>query len=141
MVGFGGEAGAANGWAYGVHTRRLVTFSLEGSTRLPSLPPPTVVTPMDAPGFTVDPVLLPVGGNDFERTCAACHGGGAVAAGMAPDLRASAIVLSEEAFASVVRDGVRASRGMPEYADLTDRQLLALRHYIRYSAGVSGGEP
>ena len=108
--------------------------SLEGSTQRPSLPPPTMVTLIDAPDVTIDPVLLPVGGNEFERTCASCHGRGAIAAGMAPDLRASAIVLSEEAFASVVRDGILAERGMPEFADLRDRQLLAIRHYIRYSA-------
>ena len=134
MAGLGGAAGAANGWAYGVHTRRLVTFSLEGSTQLPSLPPPTMVTLIDAPDFTIDPVLLPIGQRDFEGTCRLCHGGGAIAAGMAPDLRASAIVLSEEAFADVVRDGILAERGMPEFADWTDRQLLAIRHYIRSSA-------
>ena len=44
------------------------------------------------------------------------------------------MVLSEEAFASVVRDGILSERGMPEFADLRDRQLLAIRHYIRYSA-------
>ena len=119
---------------YGLHTRRLVTFSLEGTTQLPSLPPPTIVTPIEAPGFTIDPTLVSVGENDFEGVCSACHGGGAIAAGMAPDLRASAMVLSEEAFASVVRDGILAERGMPEFADLRDRQLLAIRHYIRYSA-------
>ena len=139
MAGIGGAAAATHGWAYGVHTRRLVTFSLQGSTQLPSLPPPTVVTPIEAPDFTIDPDLLPLGGNEFERTCAGCHGAGAIAAGMAPDLRASQIVLSEEAFASVVRDGVRASRGMPEFAGLTERQLLAIRHYIRYSAEIPEG--
>jgi len=91
-------------------------------------------TPIDAPDFTIDPVLLPIGQNDFEGTCRACHGGGAIGAGMAPDLRASAVVLSEEAFADVVRDGILAERGMPEFADLPDRQLLAIRYYIRSSA-------
>jgi len=133
-AGLGGAESAANGWAYGVHTRRLVTFSLEGSAQLPSLPPPTLVTPIDAPDFTIDPALVSIGENNYGGVCSSCHGRGAIAAGMAPDLRASAIVLSEEAFASVVRDGILSERGMPEYAALRDRQLLAIRHYIRYNA-------
>jgi quinohemoprotein ethanol dehydrogenase len=53
---------------------------------------------------------------------------------MAPDLRASPAVLSAETFASIVRDGTRANRGMPRYADLSDQQLTVLRHYIRRQA-------
>ena len=53
---------------------------------------------------------------------------------MAPDLRASAIALNLEAFASVVRDGSRDNRGMRAYPDITDAQLTALMHYIRKQA-------
>ena len=66
--------------------------------------------------------------------CGACHGPGAVSAGMAPDLRASAVVTSADGFARVVRDGTRANRGMPAYGEMTDQQLVALRHYIRQQA-------
>ena len=53
---------------------------------------------------------------------------------MAPDLRASAVLASEEAFADVVRGGSRMKNGMPRYAHLSDEQLLALRHYLRREA-------
>jgi quinohemoprotein ethanol dehydrogenase len=53
---------------------------------------------------------------------------------MVPDLRASGVVLSETGFADVVRGGARLPKGMPTYHDLTDEQLLALRHYIRQLA-------
>jgi quinohemoprotein ethanol dehydrogenase len=53
---------------------------------------------------------------------------------MAPDLRASPAVVSTETFARIVRDGTRANRGMPRYADFTDQQLRALQHYIRRQA-------
>jgi quinohemoprotein ethanol dehydrogenase len=55
-------------------------------------------------------------------------------AGMAPDLRASPIVLSAEALANIVRDGTRKFRSMPKYSTLSDADLLALRHYIRQRA-------
>ena len=53
---------------------------------------------------------------------------------MAPDLRASVVVLSPEVFESVVRGGDRRKFGMPQYAHLTDEQLINLRHYIRQQA-------
>ena len=138
-AGFGG-LGAEHGWAYGVHTRRLVAFSLEGDVELPPLPPPTVPEPIEAPGFEVDAGLVQQGAADFgdlvelEGRCTACHGGGAIAAGLAPDLRASPAVLSAEAFENIVRGGTRAARGMPGFPELTDGELIALRHYIRSQA-------
>ena len=60
-----------------------------------------------------------------------------ISGGIAPDLRASSVVLSSEAFASVVRDGARRSLGMPSYESLSDAQLEALRHYIREQAELA----
>jgi quinohemoprotein ethanol dehydrogenase len=37
----------------------------------------------------------------------------------------------------VVRNGSLESRGMPKFAELTDRELDALRHYIRYRARLA----
>jgi quinohemoprotein ethanol dehydrogenase len=66
-----------------------------------------------------------------------CHGGGAIAAGIAPDLRASGVPLLREAFENVVRNGALSDNGMPIYRDLTDEQLESLRHYIRSRAEVA----
>ncbi|HUE88264.1 MAG TPA: c-type cytochrome [Vicinamibacterales bacterium] len=66
--------------------------------------------------------------------CGACHGPGGVSGGMAPDLRASAVVLEADAFARILRNGTRANRGMPAYEEITDAELTALRHYIRREA-------
>lgn len=57
-----------------------------------------------------------------------------MAAGMAPDLRASPIVLNDAAFAAVVRGGAAVSRGMPGNPLMKDEQLKALQHYIRQRA-------
>jgi len=56
---------------------------------------------------------------------------------MTPDLRASRVVASLERFAGVVRDGERASDGMPMYSDISYDDLVALQHYIRQRAEVA----
>jgi quinohemoprotein ethanol dehydrogenase len=140
LVGWGGGgAGIANsvdishGWAYGQQTRRLVAFSLEGTQSLPASAPPVIVQPIPMPEFELNESLATQGGDEYGR-CWACHGIGVKAGGMAPDLRASAIVASSEAFADVVRGGSRKENGMPEFGHLTDEQLEALRHFIRKEA-------
>ena len=59
-----------------------------------------------------------------------------VAGGYAPDLRASSVPLSAEAFAAIVRDGALLNRGMPSFSEFSDDELSALRHYIRQRARV-----
>jgi len=137
LVGWGGAyAGMFSveaGWAYGVHKRRLITFSLEGTADVPPLPPRTYSKPMEAPQFILNNELAIQGANEF-LACFGCHGGGAIANGMAPDLRGSPIPLDKETFAAVVRGGAKISLGMPSFPDITDEQLLSLMHYIREQA-------
>ena len=121
------------GWDYGKHMRRLVTFSLEGTADMPALPPPYFPQPIEAADFDIDPALAQQGTMEFGA-CLGCHGLDALAAGMAPDLRASPIPLNSEGFAAVVRDGALVARGMPGTPEITDAQLQALQHYIRQRA-------
>jgi quinohemoprotein ethanol dehydrogenase len=132
MAGLGGGASADYGWAYGVHTRMLVAFSLEGTATLPVQPPPYVPEPIAA-DFVVDVTLAAQGGAVFGL-CGNCHGPGAVSAGMAPDLRASSTVLDAGLFRRIVQGGARSGQGMPRYEELSDQMLEALRHYIRQRA-------
>ncbi len=133
LAAFGGEFGASHGWAYGAQTRRLVVFSLDGEADLPAQPPREIPEPISSADFKVDASLAQQGASIY-RMCVYCHGGGALSSGMAPDLRASRIVLSDIAFATVVRDGSRLPRGMPVYLEFSDAELLALQHYIRRQA-------
>jgi quinohemoprotein ethanol dehydrogenase len=137
LVGWGGGyAGLSSGeagWAYGMHTRRLIAFSLEGKVDLPKLPPPTVAIPVEAPNFILNNELAARGATEYG-VCGACHGGGAVSGGMAPDLRASPIPLEKSAFEEVVRNGAKTNMGMPAFPDMTDEQITALMHYIRQQA-------
>ena len=141
LVGWGsayaivGPEAPALGWSYGAQTRRLVTFSLEGDADMPALPPPAVPVPLAAPNFEVDEDLANAGLHMFGQ-CAVCHGPGAISGGLGPDLRASTVVLSQEAFSDVVLGGAKRARGMPSYESLSDGHLKALRHYIRQQADL-----
>lgn len=135
MAAVGGAGVAQYGWAYGEHDRRLVAFALDGEAELPAQPDPVVPIPR-AEDFEVDPVLAARGAEVYAK-CSWCHGNGAVAAGMTPDLRSSRIITSLERFAGVVRDGERASDGMPMYADITFDELVGLQHFIRERADAA----
>ena len=147
LVGFGGGGAAlggdisvANGWAYGVHDRRLVAFTLDGEAALPPQPPAAAAQPLPMPQFELDAEMAAQGAYEYGVRCTVCHGIEAVSPGMAPDLRASPIVASEQAFADVVRGGSRQANGMPVYEHLTDEQLLEIRHYVRQQADAALGE-
>ena len=141
LVGYGGGYAAgllpeANqlGWSYGAQERRLIVFSLTGRAEIPPQGPRLFPEPLLEADFEIKPELVSAGEVVYGvRGCSGCHGVGVLAAGMAPDLRASAMLLSEmEPFlASIVRDGERLGRGMPGYPDITDEELEALRHYVR----------
>src|SRR3546814_20363322 len=66
--------------------------------------------------------------------CMGCHGQDAIAGGSAPDLRGSGVIVSPEAFASVVRDGALLPNGMPRFQSFDDRKLAEIRHYLRGEA-------
>ena len=142
LVGWGGGGaagldrdGSTLGWEYGKHTRRLITFSLGGDNEIPEQPAPSFPEPLVDTGFQIDSDLATLGELAFANNfCGGCHGTAAVPAGMAPDLRASPILLDQQAFYSIVRDGALVSRAMPAHPDISDADLESIRHYIRQQA-------
>jgi quinohemoprotein ethanol dehydrogenase len=134
---FGGLVTAQHGWAYKLHTRRLLTFALDGGAVLPPAPPPHVAQPIVKEDFKVDPLLADQGRRLYMRNCAMCHGGGVASGGYAPDLRESQAPLFQEAFREVVVKGSRRLQGMPQFKELTDADLIAIHHYIRSQANRS----
>ena len=113
--------------------RRVLTFALNSEARLPSTTssdPPAV----EDPTFKPDASAAAAGEQVYGRHCAVCHGVSVVGIIHAPDLRRSAITLSELVFRTVVRDGGLVSRGMPAFGELTAQQLEALCPYIRIEA-------
>ena len=137
-AGVGGEDAYNMGWSYGKHTRRLITFSLEGRANMPAQPKPHFPKPLDFPSFKVDIDKATKGsGLYYKYACSACHGGSGISGGMAPDLRASVICVDTAAFKSVVKDGAKLGQGMPNFKDFTNDDLENIMHFIRYLANNS----
>jgi quinohemoprotein ethanol dehydrogenase len=128
-----GSVSARWGWASRGFPRRLLTFTLDGKAPLPPAATPSFATPLVAPEFKIDQAKVEAGSREYVR-CVLCHGTGVVAGGNAPDLRASPVLLSAASFAAIVRDGALVSRGMPQFAELSDAQLDSLRHFVRAKA-------
>jgi quinohemoprotein ethanol dehydrogenase len=125
---------AGFGWSYRQSPRRALTFALGGKAKLPATPLPAPEQPLSSDRLKPDPALAKTGAALFGTHCMTCHGAAAVAGGAAPDLRASSIPLDPGAFQAVVQGGGLRSHGMPQFNDLSDEELLALRHYIRAQA-------
>jgi quinohemoprotein ethanol dehydrogenase len=120
-------------WVYRQQRRRVLTFALGGTAKLPPFNP--VNEPVvDDPALVLDPAKIKLGAVTYNSTCVVCHGGGVIAGGAAPDLRKSSVVLDADAFRSVVHDGALMARGMGKFANLTDAEIEGLRHYIRQQA-------
>jgi quinohemoprotein ethanol dehydrogenase len=66
-----------------------------------------------------------------------CHGKSGYAAGDAPDLRASPVITSEEAFEAIVADGTLVAHGMPRFDDMSKQTREDIRQYVRSLADAA----
>jgi quinohemoprotein ethanol dehydrogenase len=115
--------------------RRVLTFALNGRASLPQKKGLKVL-PAPDPEYRPDEQRAQRGALVFAGNCLLCHGFDAVSAGFAPDLRASGIPLSTDAFSNVVKKGALVPRGMPVFGEFSDEQLEDLRAYLRSQAAA-----
>ncbi|MDX6008181.1 PQQ-dependent dehydrogenase, methanol/ethanol family [Cupriavidus necator] len=120
---------------YRTQQRRVLTFALNGKAVL-SANKTVVPEPVRDADYRPDNQMAMRGMMTFLSHCIECHGIGAIAAGAAPDLRASAIPLYGEAFRHIVHGGALVSQGMPRFTEFTGPQLDDLRQYIRSEAAA-----
>jgi quinohemoprotein ethanol dehydrogenase len=118
---------------YRTEAKRVLTFALQGRATLPAAKH-GVSAPVEDADFIAPAEENMAGLLTYARRCAICHGVDLIAAGQAPDLRSSTVILADQPFAAVVRDGLLQSRGMPRFEELTDQALKDLRDYIRNGA-------
>lgn len=118
---------------YRTQARRVLTFALGGTATLPPGGKIELPLVMD-PTYRSDSKSAARGGLIYDQACVGCHGFEAVAAGTAPDLRKSTIVLEADAFRSIVKDGALTPNGMPQFDEYDARQLDDIRQYIRSRA-------
>jgi quinohemoprotein ethanol dehydrogenase len=122
------------GIEYRSQKRRVLTFMLDGTATLPPTPAAASFAPVADSDFRADGASAKRGEKVYAQYCAVCHGVAVIAGGHAPDLRASAIPLSAEAFKTIVHGGSLTHNGMPRFEEFSDDQLNDLREYIRTAA-------
>ena len=123
---------------YRTEARRVLTFALGGTATIPKSVNEPIIAVED-PDYKPNKKLAQHGEQIYGLHCVLCHGQNAVAAGHAPDLRASPIPLSPEAFSSIVHDGSLIEQGMPHFHEMWPADLAALRQYIRAKAAELRG--
>jgi quinohemoprotein ethanol dehydrogenase len=134
VVGWGGtyplSAGeVAHKGALAENRSRVLAFRLGGTERLP--PPAPLPPPTKPPARFGDASKLSIGKMLFAGYCFTCHGDGAVAAGVLPDLRWSPLLGSREAWQAVVLGGARTKNGMVSFAQVLTPDFAELvRAYV-----------
>jgi quinohemoprotein ethanol dehydrogenase len=143
LVGYGGATALWSeysnaGWKFGAQPRRLLTFRIGGTARLPpGAPADFSVHALDDPALQIDQPAAARGATLFQANCAVCHGLQLRSAGApAPDLRESAVALQPAALRTVIK-GALEEQGMPPFAALSDDQIGDLYLYIRAGARAS----
>lgn len=140
IAGIGTSAGLMGDAApmsvdYRTQPRRILTFALGGTQRLPKTEAMKIEA-MEDKSFRANPASAARGSGLFAKNCMICHGIAAIAGGTAPDLRRSAVPASDEAFRQVVREGVLVTAGMPRFEEIDDTDLGDIRQYLRSQADV-----
>lgn len=114
---------------------RLIAFKLGAQGTLPAaMPAPPV--PLQVEGASTSGNAL-AGALGYGSFCSVCHGPAALSVGSVPDLRYSATLLSQDAFMSIVLDGLLEDRGMASFADdLGAADVENIRAYLLQQAGA-----
>ncbi|MFM9935683.1 MAG: PQQ-dependent dehydrogenase, methanol/ethanol family [Novosphingobium sp.] len=135
LVGWGGvwdvSAGVlANKGGTVRNISRLLVFKLGASGQLPA-PPPMNQMVLDPPPLSGTPAQVALGGQQYGRYCAVCHGDAAVSGGLNPDLRHSATIGSAEAVKAIVLGGQLHELGMVSFKSaLKAPDAEAIRMYL-----------
>jgi len=131
MVGFGGAGPMLSAWVLPDRPRRpgrLLVFKLGGTATVTPYPRPEPVT-IDLTGASSAGDAT-AGLTLYNNNCLHCHGPNASGRYL-PDLKTSPMLLSADAFKSVVIDGARAAQGMVSFSRyLTADQAESIRAYI-----------
>jgi mono/diheme cytochrome c family protein len=108
----------------------MLTYALGGSAEPPASDPFPAGPPEPPVPLTASAEQVEAGGDLYHHWCAVCHGIGAVAGGVIPDLR-YANAETHERFEGIALGGLYQSRGMPSFAGrVTPDELEAIRGYV-----------
>lgn len=116
---------------YAPNYSRLLVFALDGAAVLPE--PVSFTAPqLNPPPLTASAEEVAAGQEHYNTNCAICHGNGGAARGANfPNLLVSPMLNAQEAFDSIVLQGVRQERGMVSFADrLQPADTASIRAYL-----------
>jgi quinohemoprotein ethanol dehydrogenase len=120
---------------YRTQSHFLLTFAIGGKVQLPK-PIQAEFRSIEDPGFKVNTSSADRGAAIYWTYCYTCHGSNAVAAGTAPDLRGSAMLLDQASMRQVVKEGVLVPNGMPRFEEIPDEGIADLRQFLRQEAAT-----
>jgi alcohol dehydrogenase (cytochrome c)/quinohemoprotein ethanol dehydrogenase len=135
LAGWGGVWDVATGVLAGKsgttrNISRLLVYRLGGNTTLPPIPP-LQATPLDPPAFAGTAEQAANGAAGYARYCMVCHGDAAIAGGLNPDLRHSAMLSSAASWKLIVSDGALQANGMIGWsAVMSPTEVDNIRHYV-----------
>jgi alcohol dehydrogenase (cytochrome c)/quinohemoprotein ethanol dehydrogenase len=109
---------------------RLMVFKLGGSAKLPA-PPPSYARVLDPPPLAGTPQQHALGEKLYTNSCSGCHGSGAVAGVVNPDLRHSVALGNPKLWQEIVHDGILKDNGMVAWkSQFNPEQIEAIRLYV-----------
>jgi mono/diheme cytochrome c family protein len=129
LAGIGGSQGG-HGDPFAVENDgRLLVFKLGGNAEAPPVRP-RVLPAIEAPALEASAEEIEAGRALYANHCLRCHGLGAHATGLYPDLRHARRAVWES-WDDIVLGGARTGGGMASFADVLDAQGSArIRAYV-----------
>ena len=114
---------------------RLIAFKLGADAPL-DIAEPNPLPALDTSTTTTRGNTLE-GALAYGSFCSVCHGPAALSVGSIPDLRFSSSILNQDAFMSIVLDGLFESRGMASFSeDLGAIEVENIRAYLLQQAAA-----
>ena len=127
VLGFGGVLPTGSKAKVG----RIMVFKVGATGELPAVIDEEFIAPELPAMLDVDEATIVKGSTAYANTCVNCHGDQAFSSGLIPNLRYSAITKSAEAWQAVVRDGLFAAKGMPDFGTILDADTAeAIRAFV-----------
>ncbi len=133
VAGVGGSLGGHFARLENQNEGQVLAWKLGGKAKWP-VPQPRVPAVVNAPKLSVGKEVVEKGQALYHEYCHVCHGVGAVASGLYPDLR-HASAETHDHWKDIVLGGIRAAKGMASFADaLRPEDADAIHAYVSHRA-------
>jgi len=139
VAGYGGGLGIGEGVPNPTArpNGRVHVFRLDGKAKLPAITRPQLA-PLNPAKEKFSEPAIDEGRLLYTAYCYRCHGAGAMASGVIPDIRRSAAVSDAKLWRAILVDGVLSENGMVSFSPwLSDKEIENIRGYISRKARLA----